>query len=348
MSQSITNFTLDQKQEFIKDLIELGQHFRSDTFQQDFVEELELAKNQKPSSLSYLTVHHQNIKPAMESDLIVSIGGTNMHITQNQEIVHKQLIELMTDGQKFLDEISALISKYEPKNVTVDFGFPMHHTVNKFGGTDGNIKGHGVKGHQYSNLNDLQVPIGEYISLQIPSIEYLQLANDTVLGLHDSMQKSHSAFFVVGTGANLAILDSDGNLVNLEAGAFNNFPVPKILTHLDSQAHLSTKQPLEMNISGYGIETIYNALKLDGEYLNGKQISDLAGIFDIKQPVLQIQTDQDLARLILSNSYAAEQSIEQSIKRYLDPQNPHQITFGYIGSVINSMNKLVNRDPNSK
>jgi hypothetical protein len=336
------------KQELIQDLIEVGQHFRSNTFQQNFIKELELAKNQKSSSLSYLTVHHQNIKPINESDLIVSIGGTNMHITKNQEIVHMQQIELMTDGQKFLDEIAVLISKYEPKNVSVDIGFPMHHMVNKFGATDGNIKGNGVKGHQYSNLNNLQIPIGEYIALQIPSIQYLQLANDTILGLHDSMQNNHSAFFVIGTGANLAILDSDGNLVNLEAGAFNNFPVPKILTHLDPEAYLSTKQPLEMNISGYGIETLYNALKLDGENLNGKQISDLAGIFDINQQVLKVESNQHLARLILSNSYAAQQSIEQAIKQYLDSQNPHQITFGYIGSVINSMHKLVNQFSNSK
>jgi hypothetical protein len=343
MSQSQKIFSPIHNQKLIEDLIEIGNHFRSNDFKQNFIKELVLARNNKASSISYLKVHHQNIKPIGDSDLIVSIGGTNMHITKNQEIVHKQQIELMTDGQKFLDEIVELIAKYQPKNVTVDFGFPMHHTVNRFGGTDGNIKGYGVKGHSYSNLNDLSVPIGEYIADQIPTIEYLQLANDTILGLHDAMQDNHNAFFVIGTGANLAILDNENNLVNLEAGAFNKFQVPKVLIELDPEAHLATKQPLEMNMSGYGIETVYNALKFEGEKLNGKQISDLACVFDLNKQILKVDTNQDLARLILSNSYAAKQAIEQVIKEYLKPNNPEQITFGYIGSVVKSMSNLVDK-----
>jgi hypothetical protein len=348
MIQSQKIFSSLDKQKFIQDLTELGNHFRSNDFKKNFIKELELAKNKKPSSLSYLAVHHKNIRPMRESDLNISIGGTNMHIAKNQEIVYQQKIKLITDGQKFLDQIVDLVVKYEPKNVTVDFGFAMHHTVNRFGGTDGNIKNHGVKGHSYSNLNDLTVPIGEYIANKIPSIEYLQLANDTILGLHNSMQNSHSAFFVIGTGSNLAIFDSESNLVNLEAGAFNQFPIPNILLELDPEAHLSTKHPLEMNMSGYGIETLYNHLKIDGADLDGKQISDLAGVFNIHMPVLQVNTNQDLAKLILSNSYAAKESIEQAIKQYLNPGNPDQITFGYIGSVVKSMNELVKQVSNSK
>jgi hypothetical protein len=128
----------------------------------------------------------------------------------------------------------------------------------------------------------------------------------------------------------------DGQLINLEAGAYNKFKIPNSLQRLNPNISLPKNHPLEMTIAGCGIDPQYNFLNGEGQKLNTKQIFELAGIFDINVAPTKIKSNKDLAQALISNARQGVIAIENGARQYIGSD----IKFGYIGSVVESMNKL--------
>lgn len=334
-----------ERREFLYDLTQTGRYSRTPEMVSDFRREINLARadlslpeESKTSSLSYIETPADLIRSPESCDMIVSIGGSNLIISKGLEVVFRENIGAITDGIKFLDYVANILSECRTSSVSVDFAFPVELITNSYGAADGKMIGSGSKGHNLSNLHDLNMPIGEYLTRKIESIKYVQLANDTILGLASAMEKGKEGLVIVGTGFNMAIY-VNGKLVNLEAGAYNKFRIPIALTKIDSEIHLPQNHPLEKSISGCGIDPLYNLLRQNGNKLTTEQIFDLAGGFDINNPPSKVKSNTQLAQLLISNARAGVAAIEQGARQYIGKD----IEFGYIGSVAASINRLAAR-----
>jgi hypothetical protein len=331
-----------ERRSLLHNLSVTNNDFRSPQMAANFRQEINLARAElklpdvlRKSSLSYIETPAELIKSPELCDLVVSIGGSNLIISSKGRIIENKEIGIIKDGIAFLDQLANILSKFDSKSISIDFAFPVKIVTNAFDGADGTMIGQGSKGHDLSNLQDLNTPIGEYLTRKMDKVNYVQLANDTVLGLALVRAQGKDGLVIVGTGFNMAIY-KDGQLVNLEAGAYNRFKIPNSLQRLNPNISLPINHPLEMTIAGCGIDPQYNFLKGKGQKLNTKQIFELAGTFDINVAPTKIKTNKDLAQALISNARQGVIAIENGARQYIGSD----IKFGYIGSVVESMNNL--------
>lgn len=252
-----------------------------------FLEELQKASRNEPSSIAFLK---NNLPKTALIDPTIStfiqgivIGGTN-YIAATQQILpgkKPQLVTKTTGKLPVLKNKQVLISflqKHIDPQATalgINFGFPLEPTTGPHGELDGKLY-KGTKEHLFTevigeNIGDIA---REAIKKDIP----ITVANDTIC-LTLVGNGTEDGAIIAGTGFNIGLIQQE-TIINLEAGNFDKFPPTEILTMIDAASDIQGKQLFEKVISG----------KYLAEYFNYK-----AKKLHISHHVCQ--TSQDLSRL---------------------------------------------------
>lgn len=89
----------------------------------------------------------------------------------------------------------------------------------------------------------------------------VSLANDTsclLLAGQEQAQTSDILGLIVGTGFNMAFLDDQSHLINLESGNMSNLDFPQTTHYIDIKSHNPGAQLFEKTVAGYYLYQHYN------------------------------------------------------------------------------------------
>ena len=263
---------------------------------QNFLNELTLASENKPSSISFIT-HHLSEKPLITKGIVqgIVIGGTNYILsteevfpTGERNILERKKGVLPTFGTKetFMKFLKENLN-FAANAIGINFGFPLETITGSQGEIDGKLI-KGTKEHMFQGL--LHKPIGQLVKdifhEQGSKEPLVSVANDTVC-LTLSGNGTENGSLVAGTGFNACLVLHDNKtkiLVNLESGNFNKFKPSQILQQIDKESEIPGSQLLEKTISG----------KYLARYFNEK-------IKELTLPISPITTSQELSELSHAN-----------------------------------------------
>ena len=178
---------------------------------QNFLEELTIASQGYPSSISYIR-HLLPEKPIIREGIVqgIVIGGTNFDIVTieidakgNKEIVSRQkgIIPQFDSKETFLVFIEEHFN-LKADGCAINLGFPMMPEKGKYGEIDSKIL-YGVKEHAFHGLGG--IPIGQFLRENLKRDIPLSVANDTVC-LSLAGTGNEDGGFVLGSGINMAII----------------------------------------------------------------------------------------------------------------------------------------------
>lgn len=258
---------------------------------QNFLNELILASQGKPSSLSFIR-HHLPQKPLLKKGIIqgIVIGGTNyifstekMYADGSREVLKKEtgVLPALATKKIFVDFlIEHLDSRADA--IGMNFGFKMEQVPTTDGTLDGLIVARGTKDHTFTGITESVGSLVKLIFLKKYQKHVIaSIANDTVCLLLSGNDKENGSI-IAGTGFNMGLLrrDTQSIAINLEAGGFNKFALSPILKQIDARTKNPGKKLFEKTISGK-----YLAL-----YFNEK-------VKELKLPIPPIATSQELSEL---------------------------------------------------
>jgi hexokinase len=237
---------------------------------ENFLQELTLASQDKPSSISFFK-HPLSKKPLISSGIVqgIVIGGTNYIVATvemkkdgNRKMLKKQtgVLPLIKDDQTFYVFLEKHLDA-RAQAVGINFGFPMEPTSGTFGELDGTLL-YANKEHPMFGL------IGKTIGKEAKRIfktKYsrdipFSVANDTIC-LALSGEGSEQGAFIAGTGFNVGLVLQQKNqkfLVNLEAGEFNKFEPTDALKQIDAESESPGVHVFEKIISGKYLALYFN------------------------------------------------------------------------------------------
>jgi hexokinase len=232
---------------------------------QSFYQELLLARDGKPSSISFIK-HHLSKKPVVTNGHIqgIVIGGTNYLIAteilsanETKKITRKssgKLPEL--SNRKILADFFKKHLAPQAQAIGINFGFPLNPVVGSFGELDGILR-YGTKEHTFTGLHE---SIGELVKSLTQNKIKVSVANDTVC-LSLSGNGTENGAIVAGTGFNMCLVlqnEKDRKLINMESGNFNNFTPSPILQKIDAESEVPGGQLFEKAISGKYLALYFN------------------------------------------------------------------------------------------
>lgn len=237
---------------------------------QNFLNEIILASEKKPSSISFIK-HAQPSKPLLNHGIVqgIVIGGTNYILLSekinrdgSKKLISKQTgkLPLFTNRERFAKFFADNLDPHADA-IGINFGFKLKSFNNPDGSLDGIIIAKGTKDHTFSGIN-------ESVGLLVKKIFYdkyhknsiVSVANDTVCLLL-SGKGNENMSLVAGTGFNMGIRlkkDDQMYLVNLETGGFDKFPKSPILKAIDATTKNQGKKLFEKIISGQYLAIYFN------------------------------------------------------------------------------------------
>lgn len=226
-----------------------------------FADELKLASEGKPSSLSFIK-HQLPEKPLVTTGIVqgIVIGGTNYVVSTekvkedgSRDIIERKTGILPTFSTKpvLIDFLKELLD-HRADAIGINFAFPLSPTIGPFNALDGQLI-NGVKEHNFTGLDE---PIGQ-LAAGIFTEKYqkhipVSVANDTVCLALAATEKM-SGSLIVGTGCNIALrhtIKGHEVLVNLEAGNFDKFTSFSTLEKIDAQSEKPKEYLFEKCVSG--------------------------------------------------------------------------------------------------
>lgn len=241
------------------------------TISHSFYSELRAAYEGKQNSLSFL-IHKLPLQPSIEEDSQVQVmvfGGTIFKTALFQK-KEGQFIQLGDESEKktplFVDKntfVQFVLQelKENVQYLALNFSYPIKPCLNK-DLLDG-ILLRGTKQHQFMGL------IGESVgkTVQMAILEKrrfpisVAIANDAVcLVLSKANKHNWNTIIggIVGTGANYALTLPNREVINLESGNFNTFPISESGMQVDSESTNVGKQLIEKEIAGAYLFKHYN------------------------------------------------------------------------------------------
>lgn len=276
---------------------------------QNFLHELTLASQDKPSSLSFIK-HQIPNKPLLTKGIVqgIVIGGTNF-ILSTEGITNKNtrkilkretgILPTFTSKQRFAD---FLIEHLDPHSdaIGINFGFKLEPMQGENGTLDGIVIAKGTKDHTFTGLTE---SVGTLVS-NIFTQKYhkkiiIAVANDTI-SLILSGNGKEQASIVVGTGFNMGLRINHTTLVNLETGGFDKFPYSDVLSEIDSQTKNPGRKLFEKCISGMYLPKHFNSWARRLEITvppvrTGQELTAIAHAY-------HEESARDLARIVLTQS----------------------------------------------
>jgi hexokinase len=237
----------------------------------NFLKELVLASQNKPSSISFLK-HYPPEKPLVTEGIlqIFVIGGTNYTVEMleikpdgKRKIISKQtgILPIFTTKQILIEFFSLYIDAHVDA-IGINFGFPLVACTGSKGELDG-ILVHGTKEHTFAGLTQ---PLGELVKVlfkkKFHKTPLVAVANDTIC-LTLAGSGTEQGALVVGTGSNMCLTMQEKKgkiLVNLECGNFNKFIIAPVIKKLDERSENPGSQLFEKNISGQYLSGIFNEI----------------------------------------------------------------------------------------
>lgn len=263
---------------------------------QNFFDELLLASENKPSSISFIK-HHLPDKPLITHGVVqgIVIGGTNyilsteeIHTDGTRSIIERKkgILPIFTTRESFIEFLHASLDA-RAEAIGINFGFKMAPISTQEGYLDGTILAKGTKEHTFTGLTE---PIGALVR-SIFAKKYdkkiiVSVANDTICLLLSG--KGHEkGSLIAGTGFNIGLRlqkDNQTILVNLETGNFDKFRLSPILQAIDAKTKNPGKKLFEKTVSG----------KYLARYFNEK-------IKELNLPIPPITTSQELSELSHEN-----------------------------------------------
>lgn len=262
----------------------------------NFLQELTLASQNKPSNLSFIK-NKLSTKPLIKNGIVqgIVIGGTN-YILSTEEINNdgtRKILKRKTGVLPVFDTkqtfVSFLSEHLDPRAdaIGMNFGFKLKTTYGKDGSLDGTILAKGTKEHPFTGLTE---PVGTLIKTiftqkyqkEIPT----SVANDTVCLLLSGNGNEYCSL-IAGTGFNIGLRMKNAKqtvIINLEAGGFNQFDQSAVLKRIDAKTKNPGKKLFEKAVSG----------KYLAVYFNEK-------IKDLNLPISPLTTSQELSELSHAN-----------------------------------------------
>ena len=275
---------------------------------QNFLDELTLASQGKPSSIFFFK-HHLPTQSLLTKGIVqgIVIGGTN-YILSTEEIAPNGMknilkketgvLPVLATKQIFIDFFKEHLDP-QADAIGINFGFPLQAHTGLNGEIDGKLA-HTTKEHAFKGL--LHEPLGQLIKdlflTKHGKTPLVSIANDTIC-LTLSGNGTEAGSFVAGTGFNMCLVLQDKNektLVNLECGNFNKFTPSPILKKIDAGSEDPGGQLFEKAISGK-----YLAL-----YFNEK-------IKELNIPLSPISTSQELSELSHTNHHDVAGDLARAI-----------------------------------
>ncbi len=230
--------------------------FTQDNFVKNFVKEIELSRDIKPSSLSWISLDISKIRPISDFDYHVSAGGTNVKIFKRDELIGRFEIHNLETGMELVDQIC----QYLPNDITslaIALAFPLDYILT---GDQIDVKIiRNVKGHNLSDI--LNLDLNQIFRKKLVHLQDLQIINDATSLMYEKHIKTQAtAGLILGTGFNATIV-YDGQIVNLEAGNFDKFDFSKTTQFIDQASDNPGQQILEKEIAGKYLFSHYNLIK---------------------------------------------------------------------------------------
>ncbi|SRR6266568_5854014 len=275
---------------------------------QHFYNELILASENKPSSISFIS-HQLPEKPLLTKGIVqgIVIGGTNFTISTEelQENGTRKVLERTTGilpifatRQTFVDFLSHHLDA-RADAIGMNFGFELKPSYGEDGSLDGFIQAKGTKDHKFTGLTE---SIGKLVK-KIFVKKYHKhittaIANDTVCLLLCG-KGNESCSLIAGTGFNMGIRVKNTNntaIINLETGGFDKFEQSEVLKKIDARTKNPGKKNFEKTVSGK-----YLAL-----YFNEK-------LKELNLPIPPIATSQELSELSHTNHADVAGDLARSI-----------------------------------
>lgn len=254
----------------------------------NFIEEIELAKEGRTSSLPFI-VHTLPSQPLIQDgetfqtliiggsvyqSAVCKYEGTALKIISRTNGL-KPMFNSKQDLMTFIEEML----QPDIRVLAINFAYPLapYFVNNKL---DGRLIQE-MKENKFEGL--IGEAIGEtteeYIKEKSGRDIVVTVANDTICtllsGLHQ-MSWEEAACGIVGTGMNFAFFLDDGQPVNLESANFDKFPVSKYGELVDKQSSHPGKGLFEKEISGGYLYQHFNLYEQDhGENTHIASTSEL-------------------------------------------------------------------------
>ena len=260
--------------------------------QQNFLNELILSSQKKPSSLSFIR-HDLPEKPLIISGIVqgIVIGGTNyilstekIHPDGSRKIIERKngVLPVFATKQTFVDFMNDHLDS-RADAIGINFGFQLAPAETTDGTLDGYIRAKGTKEHTFIGIDE---PIGSLVKMiykkKFHKEVLTSIANDTIC-LLIAGDGTETASLIAGTGFNIGFVSKDKNqttLVNLEAGNFDKFELPPSLQQIDRKTKNPGYKLFEKTVSG----------KYLARYFNEK-------IKELNLPIQSLSTSQELSEL---------------------------------------------------
>jgi hexokinase len=279
-----------------KQPIELIQTPHYQQIKQNFLQEIILASEGKPSSISFIK-HHLPEKPLLTQGIVqgIVIGGTN-YILSTEEIAtdgtrkilsHETgILPIFDTKQTFIDFLSAHLDA-RADAIGINFGFKLEPTIGTHGELDGKILAKGTKDHTFTGITEsVGTLVKSVFANKYQKEIVVAVANDAICLLL-SGSGGENGSLIAGTGYNMGLRLKDNNrlsIVNLEAGGFDKFSISTALKQIDATTKNPGKKLFEKTISG----------KYLAHYFNEKAK-------ELHLSITHIQTSQELSELSHTN-----------------------------------------------
>ncbi|MDP2632686.1 MAG: hypothetical protein Q8P25_03110 [Candidatus Curtissbacteria bacterium] len=257
------------------------------TVRNNFLKELKAAKTGKETSLAFIVHQLPQTKIVKENEIfqVIVTGGTvckeakvkyqsgKLKILQKQEMyasTFKTKADFLEFIRKNLDE--------ETKTLALNFTFPIKPILR-----DSRLDGvliSGTKEHLFDGLTGKKVgeEIENYILQKSKKAIKVAVANDTIALLLSALTQyswNQIAAGVVGTGINFSIFLDSEQLVNLESGNFDKFPVSEETKQIDRQSTQKNKYLFEKETAGAYLFKQFDQI-LKNKNIQHKQITSTA------------------------------------------------------------------------
>lgn len=303
----------------------------------NFFQELLLASQNKPSSLSFIN-HQLAPTPLVAEEEVFQVMGIGGSVFKKALVKkHGGSLLILETGEiaqpQFTTEESLftfIASQLDPqvRILALNFAYPLSPIQ-----TNGILDGTLIRGSKENTFNGLVgKKVGEslssYFQAQFQRDVRVTTANDTIcLLLSGLLQKSplELAAGIVGTGMNFAVFSDERTAVNLEAGRFNKFESSNAGKKIDEESLNHGEALFEKEISGAYLFKKYNLLAAEKGLA-----SRVRSTLELDEKAHEWSTAESLlAREILSESAQMIGAAVSAICLY----SKHPITFIMEGSL---------------
>lgn len=275
----------------------------------NFLQELILASEGRPSSLSFIK-HQLSDKSLLSQGIVqgIVIGGTNfilsteeIHPNGTKKILNRETGILPTFATK--ERLVTFLSEHLDERadaIGINFGFKLKPVQGKDGGLDGIIQAKGTKDHTFTGIADSVGTIVKNVFTEKYHRKItVSVANDTISLLFSGNGKEQASM-VVGTGFNVGLRINSTMLVNLEAGEFNKIDRCDSLNDIDTKTKNPGRKLFEKSVSGMYLPRHFNNLAkqlgiIVPHVLTGQELTAIAHSY-------HDDSARDLARSVLAQS----------------------------------------------